>query len=117
MHSDSLASSGFFAPPFRVSEVTRCAESLMPLSRCFLSLAPLIRLVKAEYQCGKKQKWKETLEKLSKHGLLFWHHMVNYGPKKRPKTDFFPDALFLHFPWSLPTFSVEGSYSKRCLRS
>ena len=34
--------------PSEVSEVTRSAESLMPLSRCVLALAPLIRLVKAE---------------------------------------------------------------------
>ena len=34
--------------------------------------------------------------------------MVNYGPKKSPKTTIFPDALFLHFPWDLPTFFRHG---------
>ena len=35
----------FFAPPFEVSKVNKSAESLMPLSRCVLVLAPLIPLV------------------------------------------------------------------------
>ena len=29
-------------------------------------------------------------------------------PKKGPKTVIFPNALFSHFPWELPTFSAEG---------
>ena len=45
----------------------------------------------------------------SKHGLRFWHDMVNYGPKKSPKTVTFTDALFFFYisPWDLSTFSAE----------
>ena len=56
----------------------------------------------------KCKKTQETLGKLSKHGLLFSHDMAIHGPKKGPKTAIFPDALFLRFPWDLPTFSAEG---------
>ena len=49
-----------------------------------------------------------NIGKLSKHGLLFWHDMAIHGPKKGPKTVIFPDALFLRFPWDLPTFSAES---------
>ena len=42
---NTLTSSGFFSPPFRVPEVNKTAESLIPLSRCVLVFAPLIPLV------------------------------------------------------------------------
>ena len=51
----------------------------------------------------KCKKSRETVGKLSKHGLRFWHDLAIHGPKKRPKTAIFPDALFLRFPWDLPT--------------
>ena len=41
--------------------------------------------------------------------------LARYGQlwtKKLLKT-FFTDALFLHVPWDLPTFSAERSYFKR----
>ena len=56
----------------------------------------------------KVQKKRKILGKLSKHGLLFWHDMATHGPKKGPKTAVFPDALFLHFPWDLPTILAGG---------
>ena len=37
--------------------------------------------------------------------------LVRYGhlwTKKSPKTVIFPNALFLHFPSDLPSFSAEG---------
>ena len=45
---------------------------------------------------------------MSKHGLRFWHDMATHGPQKDPKMVIFPNALFLHFSWDLPTFSAEG---------
>ena len=57
----------------------------------------------------KYKKFQGTLGNLSKHGLLFWHDMVNHGPKKKVrKRSSFPAHCFLHFPWDLPTFSAEG---------
>ena len=29
--------------------------------------------------------------------------MATHGPQKGPKLAIFPNALFLHFPWDLPT--------------
>ena len=40
---------------------------------------------------------KETLGKLSKHGLRSWHDMVHHGQKKRSENGHFPDARFLRF--------------------
>ena len=37
---NTLASSGFFAPPFKVSKMNKSTESLILLSRCVLVLAP-----------------------------------------------------------------------------
>ena len=50
----------------------------------------------------------ETLGKLSKHGLLFGHEKTIQGPKKDPKLAIFPNALFLRFPWDLPTILARG---------
>ena len=49
------------------------------------------------------RKCKKTQETLGKY-----QNMAIHGPKKGPKTAIFPDALFLRFPWDLPTFSAEG---------
>ena len=54
------------------------------------------------------KKHKETLGKISKHGLLFWHDLAIHGPKKGPKLAIFPSALFLRFPWDLPTILARG---------
>ena len=51
-----------------------------------------------------KKQWENYQNMVS----LFWHDMAIHGPKKGPKTAIFPDALFLRFPWDLPTFSAEG---------
>ena len=55
-----------------------------------------------------KTKTQEILGKLSQHGLLFSNDVVIHRPPKRPTTALFPDALFLHFPLDLQTFSAEG---------
>ena len=34
--------------------------------------------------------------------------MVNHGPQNGPKTVNFPNALFLHFSWDLPTILAGG---------
>ena len=54
-------------------------------------------------QRGEKMQKKNTrnIGNISKHGLPFM-------AQKGPKTAIFPDALFLRFPWDLPTFSAEG---------
>ena len=54
------------------------------------------------------KKTRETLGKLSKHGLLFWHDLAIHGPKNGPKLIIFPNALFLRFPWDLPTILDRG---------
>ena len=54
------------------------------------------------------QKTRETLGKLSKHGLHLWHGMATHGPKKGPKLAIFPNALFLRLPWDLPTILDRG---------
>ena len=51
---------------------------------------------------------RETVGKLSNRGLRFWHDMAIHGPKKGPKTAIFPNALFLHFTWDLPTIFAGG---------
>ena len=51
--------------------------------------------------------------KLTNRGLRFWHDLAIHGPKKGPKTVFFPNALFLRFHWDLPTIFAMGSYTKR----
>ena len=56
----------------------------------------------------KCRKTRETVGKVSKHGLLFWHGMAIQGPKKGPKLAIFPNALFLRFPWDLPTIFAGG---------
>ena len=56
----------------------------------------------------KCRKSRETLEKLSKHGLFFGQDMATHGPKKGPKLAIFPNALFLRFPWDLPTILARG---------
>ena len=48
----------------------------------------------------KCEKTQEITGKLSKHGLLF--------SRKRSKLAIFPNALFLHFPWDLPTILARG---------
>ena len=58
--------------------------------------------------CEVTQKTRETLGKFTKHGLLFWHDMAIRGPEKGAKTAIFPNALFLHFPWDLPTIFARG---------
>ena len=58
-------------------------------------------------------KTRETLGKLSKHGLLFGHEKTIQGPKKGPKLATFPNALFLRFPWDLPTILARGPNPKR----
>ena len=50
---------------------------------------------------------------MSKHGLHLWHGMAIHGPKKGPKLVIFPNALFLRFPWDLPTILARRSYPKR----
>ena len=55
----------------------------------------------------KCRKSRETLGKMSKHGLHLWHGMATHGPKKGPKLAIFPNALFLRFPWDLPTILAE----------
>ena len=55
-----------------------------------------------------KKKTRETVGKLSNHGLRFWHDLAIHGPKKGPKTVFFPNALFLRFHWDLPTIFAGG---------
>ena len=56
-------------------------------------------------KCKKKR---ETVGKLSNRGLLFWHDLAIHGPKNGPKTAIFPNALFLRFPWDLPTIFARG---------
>ena len=56
----------------------------------------------------KCRKSRETLGTLSKHGLLFWHDIAIHGPKKVQNWQFFPNALFLRFPWDLPTILARG---------
>ena len=56
----------------------------------------------------KYTKTRETLGTLSKHGLRFWHGMAIQGPKKGPKLVIFTNALFLRFPWDLPTILARG---------
>ena len=56
----------------------------------------------------KCRKSRETLGKMSKHGLHLWHGMATHGPKKGPKLAIFPNALFLRFPWDLPTILARG---------
>ena len=51
--------------------------------------------------------------KLTNRGIRFWHELAIHGPKKGPKTVFFPNALFLRFHWDLPTIFAMGSYPKR----
>ena len=58
------------------------------------------------------QKTKETLGKLSKRDLLFWHVMVIHGPQNGPKTIIFPNALFLHFSWDFSDVIGRRSYPK-----
>ena len=48
----------------------------------------------------------ETIGKLSKQGLRFWHDKVNHGPQKGPKTDIFARRIVF-------TLSCMGSDSKR----
>ena len=59
------------------------------------------------------QKTQDTLGKLSKHGLRFWHDMVNCKPRKRPKTATFPDTLFLHFSHGFVDDFGRRSFPKR----
>ena len=59
------------------------------------------------------QKTKETLRKLSKRGLLFWHVMVIHGPQNGPKMIIFHNALFLHFSWDFSDVIGRRSYPKR----
>ena len=54
------------------------------------------------------QKSRETVGKLSNRGLRFWHDLAIHGPKNGPKTAIFPNALFLHFTWDLPTIFAGG---------
>ena len=56
----------------------------------------------------KCEKTQEITGKLSKYGLLFWHDMAIHGPEKGPKLAIFPNALFLRFPWDLPTILARG---------
>ena len=49
-----------------------------------------------------------SIGNMSKHGLFFWHDMATHGPKKGPKLAIFPNALFLRFPWDLPTILARG---------
>ena len=34
--------------------------------------------------------------------------MAIHGPEKGPTLAIFPNALFLHFPWDLPTILARG---------
>ena len=56
----------------------------------------------------KCEKTQEITGKLSKHGFFFWHDMAIRGPEKGPKLAIFPNALFLHFSWDLPTILARG---------
>ena len=53
-------------------------------------------------------KTQEIFGKLVKSRTRFGHDMVVHGLPKGPKTVIFPNALFVHFPWDLSTFSAEG---------
>ena len=55
-----------------------------------------------------KKKTQETLGKYQNMVSLFWHDMAIHGPKKGPNLATFPDALFLRFPWDLPTILAGG---------
>ena len=56
----------------------------------------------------KYKRW-NTMGKLSKHGLRFWHDMVNHGHKIGPKTAIFADALFFYmFPTFCQRFPTRG---------
>ena len=46
----------------------------------------------------KCRKSRETLGKVSKHELRFWHDMAIHGPKKGPKTAHFPQRIVFTFP-------------------
>ena len=39
---------------------------------------------------------------------FFWHDLAIHGPENGPKLIIFPNALFLRFPWDLPTILVRG---------
>ena len=45
----------------------------------------------------KCRKSRETLGKMSKHGLFFGQDMATHGPQKGPKLAIFPNALFFTF--------------------
>ena len=74
---------------------------------------------------GEQKRWKHgdnsvgkykkvrNIGEIIKTRPLFWHDMVNYGPKNVRKQPFSPTHCFLHSPWDLPTCSAEGSNSKR----
>ena len=53
-------------------------------------------------------KMQEILGTLSKHGLRFWHDMVNHGPSKRSENGHFPRRIVFTL-----TFSDNRFYSKR----
>ena len=46
----------------------------------------------------KCRKSRETLGKMSKHGLLFGHEKTIQGPKKRSKIGHFPQRIVFTFP-------------------
>ena len=49
-----------------------------------------------------------NIGKIIKTWSLFWHDLAIQGPKKGPKLATFPNALFLRFPWDLPTILARG---------
>ena len=77
--------------------------------------------------CVHVRVWKTTVRNTKKKHQKRWEICQNtdsfFGtvlsstdPKNGPKTDIFPNALFLHSPLDLPTFSDLRSYPKHALK-
>ena len=97
--------------------VCGCVLCMLCAVLCYICSKNMRKSINMENKTGsnhghnvvrKCKKTQETLGKYQNMVSFFWHDMAIHGPKKGPKTAIFPDALFLRFPWDLPTFSAEG---------